>query len=109
MPFKTCFTALKKKWESSEASGDVPSKLFNWRGRIPSVPPLSTRKAMEYVRGAWAQRCQFVKTVGVAGAWGFATNFVWGRRNDALSNPQPLKFVFLPRILVTLFIKIHKA
>ena len=103
------FYSFEKKWESSEVSGDVPSKLFNWRGRIPSVPPLSTRKAMEYVRGAWAQRCQFVKTVGVAGGWGCATNFVWGRRNDALSNPQPLKFVFLPRILVTLFIKIHKA
>ena len=50
MPFKIFFTVLKKS-KITKVSGDVPSKLLSWRGRVPSVPPLSTPKAMAYVRG----------------------------------------------------------
>ena len=50
-----------------------------------------------------------VKTVGVVEAWGLATNVVWGRRNYAPSNTQPLKLMFLLGLWLPCFEKIHKA
>ena len=101
MPSKTIFRVLKKE-KVTRFPGVVPSELLNWRGRVLSVPPAFDAQGNGVWKGAHGhQRCQFAKTVEVAEAWDLATNFVWGRRNFALSNPRSLKVVSR-RILVTL-------
>ena len=69
-----------------------PFRIFKLEGAHPLRPPPRFRHPRQW---HGHQRCHFVKTVGVAEAWGLATNFVWDRRNYTLSNPQPLKFMFL--------------
>ena len=103
MPSKTIFRVLKKE-KVTRFPGVVPSELLNWRGRVLSVPPAFDAQGNGVGKGGGHQRCQFAKTVEVAGAWDLATNFVWGRRNFALSNPRSLKVVSR-RILVTLLKK----
>ena len=96
MPFKTFFYGLKNA-KVPRVLGDVPSKLLNWRGRVLSAPhPAFDAKAIAHER--WR-----VGTSGVSlskplrwlkpGASPPILFGVW--RNYALSNPQPLKFMFI--------------
>ena len=90
--------------------GDVLTKLLNWRGRVPSVPhPAFDTQGNDVLKVAHGhQRCQFVKTVGVAEAWGLATNFFGGlAKLCALKHTKPKVYVY-PPILVT-FLKKTKS
>ena len=108
MPFKTIFTVLKK--DKVPRFLGRPLQTFELEGTRPLRPPAFDGQGNGLWKGAHGhQRCQFVKTVEVAEAWGRDTNVVWGRRNCAFSSPQSLRFMFLLGFWSLCFKKTHKT